>query len=193
VPVLKLSRLVLLGILLSSCNSKKQSNSETITFQSIYDSLEKIELPLQLTPKSWSEIVRTKTKNHSSLSTAHTQPIAKIYDCKDFKLVLFEFQAESAAPILYSVNKKNELTDTLFLMGDWTSNDPENRTQEYVTINKDLTIQLLDSAFTWKVDSLGERIQSTMATKVKLENYQISEMGKILKGRESISNPIQKP
>jgi hypothetical protein len=185
VPAHKLSSLVLLGALLYSCNSEKQSNTEAITFRSIYDSLAKIELPLKLTPESWSEIIKTKTERYSSLSTTYAEPVVKIYDGEDFKLVLFVFQAESAAPILYSVNKKKELTDTLFLMGDWTSNDPENATQEYVTINKDLTIQLLDSAFTWKVDSLGERIEASKKLLVKFEEYKIFESGKISKLKES--------
>jgi hypothetical protein len=181
VSAYKLFWLVFLGTLLSYCSFKKQSDSKEITFQSVYDSLDKIELPLQLTPESWHKIAKERAEKYPSLSTDYTRPVAKIYDGTDFKLVLFISQTESAAPILYSVNKKNEIADTLFLMGDWASNDPENGTQEYVTINKDLTIQLLDSAFTWRVDSLGERIQSSMKTKIKLEDYKVLKSGKISK------------
>jgi hypothetical protein len=104
-------------------------------------------------------------------------------DSKNYKAIIFISTDETGSPTLITIDRIGNPIDTLFLLGDWASNDPSNGTTEIATINKDLTIHLLDSASTYDLGPDGDRIESTRKLTVTDELYRILNSGVIEKIR----------
>jgi len=157
----------------------KALTRDTETYKSNYDTLRNLGLPMTLNQKTWDEL----TKNHYEKfgikggSDLLTMPFAKMIDSELYKGIIFIYDN----PILITIDKNSNPIDTLFLLGDNYSNDPSINTIEQALINKDLTINLLDSVFTYDLGKDEERLESTEKLTVKIGNYKIDSTGQIIK------------
>jgi len=189
-----INRIYLLWVLifiLTSCASKpvaERKVSETIPsefFSSVYDTLDPMEIPITLTPDSWSDLYHKHVDKYGLKIGEMTidHPFAKLIDHKNYKGIIFVSTDETGSPVLLTFDKNGNQIDGLMLLGDWGGNDPSIGTSEITTINKDLTIHLIDSTSTWDVTPDDERIDSTEQLTVTDELYKISDDGKIIKIR----------
>jgi hypothetical protein len=104
-------------------------------------------------------------------------PVAKALDAENYKAIIFVSHDETGAPTLITINKNGQPIDTLFLLGDVSSNDPNWRTVEQAEINADRTIVLLDSVFHWDLDDTGNRIEQTMKLTVTGQRFRVLDSG----------------
>jgi len=110
-------------------------------------------------------------------------PFARLTENSNYKGIIFVSTDETGSPTLITIDKSGQPIDTLFLLGDWGGNDPSIGTREITTINKDYTIQLIDSISTFDVGPDGDRIVSSEKLNVTNETYRIRDDGKIEKIR----------
>jgi hypothetical protein len=166
------------------CDRPKDKGDENVTaditaFKSDYDTLQNLGLPLTLNEKNWSELSR-KHYDKFGIKGGYdllTMPFSKLIDSDSYKGVIFIYDD----PILITIDKNSNPIDTLFLLGDNYSNDPSIKTIEQARINSDLTIQLLDSVFTYDLGKDEDRIESSEKLTIKKENYRIEKTGHIKK------------
>ena len=166
------------------CNRPKDKDyknltEDTKTFKSDYDTLQILALPLTLNQKTWSELAK-KHYDQFGIKGGYnllTMPFGKLADSDLYKGIIFIYDD----PILITIDKNLSPIDTLFLLGDNFSNDPSITTIEQAKINSDLTIQLLDSVFTYDLGKDEDRIQSSEKLTITLKNYKIATTGQIKK------------
>ncbi len=174
-------------ILLTSCGrgTKTESkNAEKKVFKSVYDTLDKIVLPVKWDPDVWSDLAE-KHRDKYGMSghdwEFHKHPYRILADRENFKAIVFFSQTETGSPIIMTIGKDLKPIDTLTLLGDWGGNDPSYGVSEIAEIESDLSIMLLDSISNWNLDSQGERIEDSHDLKIKLERFRILDNGKIKK------------
>lgn len=183
-----------LTILLAiSCSEKSKKDSfnnleqqkEMTPFESVYDTLDFLTVPITLTPEKWSEWYRNYLTKYGPKPDWDLlkHPYAKLTENSNYKGIIFISTDETGSPTLVTIDKEGQPIDTLFLLGDWGGNDPSIGTTEIVTINSDYTIHLIDSTSTFDVGPNGDRIEGTGKLTVTNERYQILENGKIEKIR----------
>ena len=80
--------------------------------------------------------------------------------------------------MIITFDKRGNKIDSFALLGDIASNDPSHWTKELSIINTDLTIQLVDSIWSYDLDSDGGRIETSGRLTIKNELHQILESGK---------------
>lgn len=182
-----INRLTLWTIIILSftmCDRPKDKEDKNLTedvktFKSDYDSLQNLGLPLTLNQTIWSELAK---KHYDKFGVKGgydllTMPFSKLVDTELYKGVIFIYDD----PILITIDKNLNPIDTLFLLGDNYSNDPSITTIEQARINSDLTIQLIDSVFTYDIRENEDRIENTEKLTITTKNYRIEKTGKIQK------------
>ena len=140
--------------ILTNCTNKPNTTvltgkdaTKLESFKSAYDTLDKMEIPITLTPDSWEELYSKHIDKYGfkygELTIDH--PFAKLIDNKSYRGIIFVSTDETGSPVLLTFDKEGNQIDGLMLLGDWGGNDPSIGTSEIMTINKDLTIHLIDS------------------------------------------------
>ncbi len=171
-------------LIFTMCARPKDKGNESLTedvstFKSDYDTLQNLELPLTLNQKTWSDLTQ-KHYDKFGIKGGYdllTMPFAKLVDSDSYKGIIFIYDD----PILITIDKNSNPVDTLFLLGDNSSNDPNMTTIEQAQVNSDLTIQLLDSVFTYDLGKDEYRIESTEKLTITVEKYRIKKNGQIKK------------
>jgi hypothetical protein len=109
-------------------------------------------------------------------------PFAKLSDGDKYMAVIFVSTDETGSPTIVTIDKFGNPIDTLFLLGDSGGNDPWIWTTETATINKDMTIELLDSVSTFEVDTATfERVENSRKIRVTKDIYRIRFSGEFEK------------
>jgi len=183
--------LVVIGTL-TMCSDKPRSTEQTEnlpvelkTFESVYDTLDQLQLPVTFKPDAWGNQVMEYLEKYGIKEgwELMKHPYAKLVDSVKYKAIIFVSTDETGSPTLITIDRMGNPIDTLFLLGDGASNDPANRTIELATINTDLTIHFLDSVSTYDLGADGDRIESTRKLEIKDELYKILSSGVIEKIR----------
>lgn len=184
-------KLVLGLILLSTvtmCSDKSKMTDKIASnrddaglFKSVYDTLDKIEVPVTFRPDKWSDLYMKHVDKYGIKEGWELlkHPYAKLTDRENYKAIIFTSTDETGSPTIITIDRQGIPVDTLFLLGDWGGNDPGFGTNEMATINKDLTIHLLDSASTYDLGPDGDRIESSRKLKITDELYKILDSGVI--------------
>ena len=185
---MRLSSLVFF-ILLTSCGRVTKSDNNIVEknedgFKSVYDTLQKISLPLKWDPTVWRNLAalhedKYRIANYDLQFTQH--PYGILADKESYKAIIFISQTETGSPILMTIGRDQNPIDTLFILGDWGGNDPSYGVSEIAEINSDLSITLLDSISSWELDDKGDRLEDSEDLKIKLDRYRILDNGKIKK------------
>ena len=152
------------------------------TFESYLDTLKSINIPVRFDWANWNKEVGEYMNKYGPVKSEGLlkNPYAKIVDAKNYKGVIFISADATGSPAMVTIDKKENPIDTLFLLGDNYSNDPNWLTIEQAEVSKDQTIVLLDSVFHWDLDSNGDRLQRTKNLTIDKKNYKIVESGKIV-------------
>lgn len=174
----------ILVLFFTMCDRPKDKGDKNLTedvktFMSDYDTLQNLGLPLTLNQKIWTELAK-KHYDKFGIKGGYdllTMPFGKVTDSDSYKGIIFIYDD----PILITIDKNLNPIDTLFLLGGNYSNDPSITTIEQAKINSDLTIQLLDSVFTYDLGKDEDRIESTEKLTITVENYRIEKTGQIIK------------
>ncbi|MBN8652778.1 MAG: hypothetical protein J0L67_15200 [Cytophagales bacterium] len=176
-------------ILTVSCKEKSKvevdENLRIETFSTVYDTLDILKIPITLTPDSWSEMYRAHLEKYGVKEGWELlkHPFALLSQSPNYKAVIFVSTDETGSPTLITLDRNAKPIDTLFLLGDWGNNDPSFGTSEVVTINKDFTINLIDSVFTFQLGENGDRLENSSTLKVTNELFKILYDGRIVKSR----------
>jgi hypothetical protein len=104
--------------------------------------------------------------------------LARVFDEKNYKVIIFVSSDESGSPALITVDRNENPIDTVYLLGDISSNSPERRTIELAEISAGQTIHLIDTVSQWKLTNDGVRIPDTKQITIEEKKYIISESGK---------------
>lgn len=159
--------------------------SDSKSLKSPYDTLDNLEIPLTLTPDIWESMLEKHIQKYRIENqenwTLLNHPYAKLVEAKNFKAIIYYSNNETSSPAIVTLGQNGNVIDTLILLGEYGGNDPSINITEFVKINNDLSIQLIDSASTYEVDNAGNRIESSLELKVKNELYKILKTGKIQK------------
>lgn len=182
-----LSALVCCAAVLTACGDRKgkvetvlrSSSVEGNTFSSRYDSVKVMKLPAKIDWDGWDRETAVYHEKYGPMKTSGLldNPVAKVLDAENYKAIIFVSHDETGAPTLITVGKHEQPIDTLFLLGDVGSNDPEWRTVEQAEINADGTIVLLDSIFHWELDDTGSRIEQTKSLSVNRQCFRVLDSG----------------
>jgi hypothetical protein len=186
----------LLGLVISytliMCSDKPKTTeqienkaADTESFKSVYDTLDQIEIPITLTWDKWNDLYKNHIEKYGPRAGENTtaHPFAKLVARKNFKAFIFVSTDETGSPVIMTFDRTGNVIDGLSLLGDVASNDPGNWTKELSVVNKDMTIQLIDSAWTYRLGASGDRIESSGKLTTKNELYRILESGKFEKIR----------
>jgi len=149
----------------------------------IPDTLDQLSLPITLTPNSWNDLYSSHIKKYGPRQGAETtdNPYAKLIYTDTYAAIIFITSDETGSPVIVTLDKAGNQISQLDLLGSWASNSPEIWTTEVTTIDKDLSINLTDSVWTYSVDSTGNRIEESFKLTVVNEMYKIFNSGKIQK------------
>lgn len=153
------------------------------TSTSVYDTLQSLRLPITLTWKIWDSIRWKQIEKYGigkgDNPTDH--PVAKLAAHRNYKAIIFSSTDETGSPVVITFDKNGVQIDGIYLLGDISSNDTEKRTKEIARISDELTIQLIDSVWSYSLDSAGQRIENSGILTTEFETYKISESGKFEK------------
>lgn len=174
-----LSRLIILGTILWSCNTKsgEQLALESISVNSAYDTLQRIELPLKLTTNNWRPYIKNFYKKLGQYSIPSNYPVGIISQNEYFKSVLIIIDE---LPVLMTLDNNQNPIDTLFILDDYGMN-PSKEVSEFSVIDEGLRVILIDSMYTYDLDENEIQINGTQKFKRTEENYKISDKGIIEK------------
>jgi hypothetical protein len=158
---------------------------EKESFKSVYDTLDQMEIPITLTWDKWNDLYRKHADKYGlGLGENITDhPFAKLAEGKDFKAFVFVSRDETGSPVIITFDKNGKEIDSFGLLGDIASNDPGNWTKELAIINRDLTIQFIDSVWAYDLDHDGGRIESSGKLTTKNQLYRLLDSGKFEKIR----------
>jgi hypothetical protein len=173
-----------------SCSNSKESSSENNSIitvspdenlKSYYDTLSLIKTPLKINWQYWDSTIQRYMIANGPIkgSNIFDNPFAKVFDNKNYKAIIFISPDESGSPALVTFDRNDSPIDTIFLLGDISSNNPEQWTIEEAEIMENQTIQLLDSISQWKLTSDGARIPDTKKSTIEVKKYKISKSGEI--------------
>ena len=177
---------------LTMCSDKSKTTeqikskvTETQSFKSVYDTLDQIDIPVTFRPDEWSNLYMNHLEKYGIKEgwELMKHPYAKLVDSVNYKGIIFVSTDETGSPTLITIDRNENPIDTLFLLGDWASNDPSNGTIELTTINKDLTIYMLDSVSTYDLGPNGDRLEDSRKLTITDELYRILSTGVIEKVR----------
>ncbi len=183
-----LGLVVICALIACSDKPKKTEQGETEAtdtepFKNVYDTLDQLKIPITFRPDDWDDLYMKHLEKYGIKEGWELlkHPYAKLVDSKNYKAIIFISTDETGSPTLITIDRIGNPIDTLFLLGDSGGNDPSSGTSEIATINKDLTIHLLDSIFTYDLEPDGHRVDSTQQVTVSDKKYRILESGKIEK------------
>lgn len=175
--------LVMCSVKTKQADEVETNIDETELFKSVYDTLDQMKIPITLTWKKWNSLYEEHLKRYGLKQGENTtdHPFAKLVERKKYKAFVFTSTDETGSPIIITFDKDGKSIDGFSLLGDVASNDPSNWTKELAIINEDLSIELIDSVWTYDLDSAGERIESSEKLTTKNELYRILDTGKFEK------------
>jgi hypothetical protein len=177
---------------LTMCSDKPKTTeqieskvTEMKPFKSVYDTLDQMEIPITLTWDKWDDLYNKHLEKYGPGIGENTtdHPFARLAEGENFKAFVFVSTDETGSPVIVTFDKNGNRIDGFGLLGDIASNDPSKWTKELSIINKDLTIQLIDSVWTYDVDTNGGRIESSVKLATKEQLYRILDSGKFEKIR----------
>lgn len=157
--------------------------TEAEPFKSVYDTLDQMEIPITLTWDKWDDLYYKHLEKYGpGLGEDITEhPFAKLTEEKEFKAFVFVSRDETGSPVIITFDRNGKMIDRFGLLGDITNNDPSSWTKELAIINKDLTIQFIDSVWTYDLDPDGGRIESSGKLTTKDQLYRLLDSGKFEK------------
>lgn len=173
---------------LTMCSNKSKTTerienkiTKTQSFKSVYDTLDQMAIPVTFRPDAWSDLYMMHLEKYGIKEgwELMKHPYAKLVDSANYKGIIFVSTDETGSPTLITIDRKGNPIDTLFLLGDWASNDRSNGTIELTTIDKDLTIHMLDSVSTYDLGPNGDRLEETRKLTITDESYRILNTGVI--------------
>lgn len=179
-------------LIAASCSEKKElsvnnigAQKDTTEFVSVYDTLDILKVPVSLTPHDWNGLHQKHLERYGVKEGLELlqHPYARLTGNSDYKAVVFISTDETGSPTLITLSKNGLPIDTLYLLGDWSANNPGQETNELVTIGKDYLIHLIDSTSAFEVDENSERMEASRKVTVTHESYRISDKGRIEKIR----------
>jgi hypothetical protein len=158
-----------------------ENAAEVKLFRSVYDTLGQMEIPVTFRPDEWGDLYMKHLEKYGVKEGQELMkhPYAKLVDSENYKAIIFVSTDETGSPTLITIDRKGNPIDTLFLLGDRASNDPRNETIELATIDKDLTIHLLDSVSTYDLGPNEDRLENTRKLTIADEMYRIHNSGVI--------------
>jgi hypothetical protein len=184
----KLYKGLLFLFVLMNCTDKANTTGSAAAtvgvrhFTSVYDSLDKMAVPVVLTSDKWDSLYTIHVDKYGiggSWKSTLNHPYKKLMDSERYKAIVFVSIDETGAPLLVTIDSLGSVIDSLSLLGDWSSNDAESRTIETATIGSDFSIRLLDSVFTYRLGPEGDRLESTQKLTVTDELYRVLDNGTI--------------
>ena len=172
---------------LGCANTEKNTGHNNVvvspedSFKSYYDTLNLMKIPVRINWQYWDSTVQRYMSIYGPIKSSGIleNPLAKVFGNKNYKAIIFVSPDETGSPALVTIDRNDSPIDTVFLLGDISSNNPEQWTIEEAEIVDNYTIQLLDSVSRWKVGMDGERIPNSKETTIEIKKYKISESGKI--------------
>ena len=108
----------------------------------------------------------------------------KLVDNKKYTAIIYLLPCDVVLPILQTTDKKGIKISELELLEGYCGEDEFSWGSSGFTINKDLTIQITDSASSFERDDKAEIILSTKKLTVKHRQFYINENGKIVERKE---------
>lgn len=177
---------------LTMCSDKPKTTelignkiTEASPFKSVYDTLDQMEIPITLTWDKWNDLYKVHLEKYGpELREDITEhPFARLAEEKEFKAFIFVSRDETGSPVIITFDRNGRIIERFGLLGDVASNDPSSWTKELAIINKDLTIQFIDSVWSYDLDSAGSRIESSGKLTIKDQLWRIRDSGKLEKIR----------
>ena len=172
----KMRILLILGIL-TACSGLERKIDNKASF----DTIKEITIPRTITWTYWFEQINERKAAAKLVNdtTWFEQPIGKLIKSNNYAALLFESKDSTLSCLLVTFDKNKKPVDTLALLGGKAADIPTVYLYEDAKIGTDLTINLYDSIYAWKVDGQKKRIEDTRTTVVKREAYKVLETGEI--------------
>ncbi|MEI6123736.1 MAG: hypothetical protein WCQ95_08910 [Bacteroidota bacterium] len=180
--------LTIIGILISCTNNNKtavqddNNSNKQIQSPDPFDKIIKLKLPLIISSDNWNDMFK-KYGNYSDNDNYKLlkHPFARLIDKEKFEAIICTVPSEVESPAFVTIDRNGKVIDSLFLVGKYGGNDPCYGISEYAIINTDLTIQIIDTTYTWDVDKDYSRIDNSKKMTVQNELYKVLDNGIIKK------------
>jgi hypothetical protein len=182
--------IILLLTLLSSCGKTTQKDNVSLnekrqkteyTFSEYSEKIPIINLPFSSTCDIELKGSRFgfTDKEISKYGRKDCYVYGKLVDNEKYTAIIYLLPCDIVLPIIQTTDKKGTKISELELHDSYCGEDEFSWGSSGFTINKDLTIQITDSANSFERDDKAEIIESTKKVTVKHRQFYISENGKI--------------
>ncbi|RNI28768.1 hypothetical protein [Rufibacter latericius] len=189
-----LPSLVLFLFLFTACSRDNTSQYETnpsveeivttsspaISFQSFVSDLPALALPFKATCSfEYTLGSRLDTTVAGTFLKPHELPYRQISVNEDVTALLVLFPADETLPRIRTYNQEGTQLDEQDLKTTSCGEEPGIKHSEQYTIQKDFTIEHLDSTTRWQVDAQYNEVPNTRKLTVTRKRYRISPTGDI--------------
>lgn len=164
-------------ITVSATPKKVLLHSSVTHWNELYDTLQKVELPLALTDDKWRGQILHFYKKLKQYSIPPSFPVTIVSENENYIGVII---IVDELPVLVTYDSERNPIDELFIFDDYGM-DPTKSISEYALINADLTINLVDSILTYRIDENEIQIMETQEFSRTVNNYRIDDKGRFIK------------
>ena len=183
--------IILLLTLLSSCGKTTQKDNVSLnekrekieyTFSEYSEEIPIINLPFHSTcdiELNGSKLGLTN-KEISKFGRKDCSVYGKLVDNEKYTAIIYLLPCDIVLPIIQTTDKKGKKISELELHDGYCGEDEFSWGSSSFTINKDLTIQIIDSVSSFERDDKAEIIESTKKVTIKHKQFYINENGKII-------------
>ena len=183
--------IILLLTLLSSCGKTTQKDNVSLnekrqkleySFSEYSEKIPLVTLPLNSNCETGLEgsLFGFTNNEISKFGKADCSIYGKLADNDKYTAIIYLITGDIILPIIVTTDKKGKKISELELYDGYCGEEETFNEISFVSIDKNLTIQLKDSSTTYKRDDKIEIIESTRKTTVKHRQFYINDNGKIV-------------
>lgn len=100
---------------------------------------------------------------------------------ENFVAILVTYPGDMIIPSIVTYDKYGKKLDEQGFMKNWCGREIDYLGLQYFKINDDYTITTIDTSYTFRMDSITDKIIDTIKIEITKNDYFINQKGKILK------------
>jgi hypothetical protein len=182
--LLKLILLPIILVILTNCSSPKTTEiqDEKQVFKNYLTQIPTLKLPLkfQCINFDYSTVNKINELEVSKFGPENSRVLGKLKLKNNLYGVIYIFPADAPLPILQINNEYGKKISKLNFYENYCGEDENYFGSSSAIINKDLSIELKDSAVFFKRDSKGQILEKTKKIENRKRRFEISNSGKIV-------------
>jgi len=169
--------------LIISCRPAENTSASN-PFSDYLNKIPVVSLPLDFNYRSNIEIMpndKITAIEKDRYNPREIPIIGKIDLAKDIHAIVYFYLADWSIPIIVTYTETGTKIDSLAIYAGYRNEEEHIYVNSSATINKNFSIEVIDTTITYKTDSLYLRIDSIGIQEIKNDIFSINRNGKIVK------------